>query len=337
MRTQLLVMTALIALATGAHAQELYPPPGETPAILAPPNTLPPPPPPLGSSPPILYQDTPPVVMDAEVMPRRMIGGRPGWRFDLDLALLFPDVRFRNEANTMFGNSADFDLNPGIAGTLTVGYLFEGPHAMYFAYRGFDARGNPDSDFANEEIRTGVELNDFDWVYQRRFGSDSSRFRVAAEVGIRLTSLQYSYSIHSHYPLSFLADEYVHNTSTWCNEFVGAGPTIGLSDEFAISPAISFFSRADFGVLFGEQRVRTKYRTSLPWVDSMTTSYSDREGHDVKVLRAMAGVNWMPPSTPRMSFQLGYQFEYWWQVGKFGDASDDIMLNGLFGRIRFIF
>src|SRR5262249_11853680 len=150
---------------------------------------------------------------------RRLIGGQRGWYIDLDIALLFPDVRFRDSNRGLTGTSSNFELNPDIAGGLTVRYVFEGPNALFFTYRGFGATGHPDSGTALDDLSTCLEFNDFDWVYQRRFGSDTSRFRFAGELGLRLAALRYDISLHSLIPSPYSPDGYVHSMYCWSNEF----------------------------------------------------------------------------------------------------------------------
>jgi hypothetical protein len=260
--------------------------------------------------------------------------GQCGWYADVELAYVFSDVLTRVRGDSAaFGSRTDFRLNDNVAPTFTVGYgLPNGNGAIFGSYRylGTDGSISPD-DFSNGQTR--LDINDFSAMYRFGFALGSGRLQTAIDIGGRLTSIYYDISYNYNPPVDLLdivSQLNLHGSS----RFLGAGPSIGLSSDFAITPCISWYVHSDFAALFGEQTFRTSAQSIVNGVAS-SEGGTLRRSTTVKALRAETGLNWAPPSTPHMLFQLGYSFEYFWDVGRFDDACDDVMLNGIFARARF--
>ncbi|MFL5331434.1 MAG: Lpg1974 family pore-forming outer membrane protein [Gemmataceae bacterium] len=348
-----LLFAQLSQAQTSPSSPSPAPPPGATPVpfpseipaqppelMVPPPRPLPPPPPPLRSEPPPIYIEP---VTSFPVEPRllqRSVGGSPGWFLDLDLAILFPDVRTRTTGSgNVFGSGTDFDLNADVLAGFTLGYRFNTQNAFLYSYRGFSSEGRPDPDGVFfDDIRTHLDMNDLSWIYQYVFNFRPDRWRVAGEVGARLSTVYYSLTTHTEFPIFAAATSpFGEIDMRGSSDFVGAGPTVGLSSNFELTPGLSLFAHTDFAALFGEQEFRVRTRSQFPGSPTFVTTSTDRHGNTAEALRVMAGLNWAPARTPRFAFQIGYQFEYWWNIGKFDDGRDDLMLNGLFFRMRYSF
>lgn len=327
---------ALLSVMTGAAWSQTPP---ETEPLPPPGATIDrplPPPPPLRDPYPTTWQSPPPYVPATDWFARRSsIGGPPGVFADIDLAFLWPDVRMRDGHNGAFGQSADFDLNPDLATTFRLGYNFENDLTSVFAsYRFFGADGSPNVDGAGlpVDIGTRLDVNDVNWTVQQRIPLFWDRLRFAVEGGARLSTIFYDLSYRTEYP-AFIGGGPFEVELKASSHFVGAGPTVGLANEFELLPGLSLFARSDFAALFGRHTFKTRVDTNAPFLTVLAPQEIGRSA-TVKTLGALAGLTWVPANMPHLTFQFGYQFEYWWDVGKFGDLSDDLMFNGLFGRVR---
>jgi hypothetical protein len=57
----------------------------------------------------------------------------------------------------------------------------------------------------------------------------------------------------------------------------------------------------------------------------------------VPEVSVFAGFRWRPPQWNAVEFSLGYQYEYWWDVGRNNDttSSGDVEVQGVFVRAAF--
>lgn len=255
---------------------------------------------------------------------------RQGIFTNIELAAMFPQVRTRVGSDRT-SDATDFDLDANVQPTFTVGYAFNGGLSSVFAtYRYLGTEGHPSiEDFGLGTARTRLDLNDFMWLYRRRF-EPTARWYVTLDAGARLSTIFYDLKINSQFGAADMIPFNVEVRGS--SQFVGAGPTVGLGSGWEIRPGLQFFGLTDFSALFGRQTFRTAVQSSFD-NESFFESDSVRNSRTVKVLRAQTGFGWQPASTPHMQFQAGYQFEYWWDIGRFFEGNDDLLLNGVFLRL----
>ena len=98
------------------------------------------------------------------------------------------------------------------------------------------------------------------------------------------------------------------------NRYVGFGPHVGLqlARRFGDS-GLALVGGIDFSINLG--RIRQGF------VEVGTTAGGGGETHvsssqAVPVLNTQIGLSWKPPAWQNLSFFLGYQYEYWWSIGR---------------------
>jgi hypothetical protein len=108
----------------------------------------------------------------------------------------------------------------------------------------------------------------------------------------------------------------------------------GISDNFwGIGPhatlelrkqrncwGLGFVGRLDLALLFGEveQRFAETSTTSGP-NGPLSGETHFTNGQQVPILSGFLGFDWQPPSHPNWDILLGYNAEYWWNVGRLSD------------------
>jgi Legionella pneumophila major outer membrane protein precursor len=262
----------------------------------------------------------------------RTVGDPSRFFLDFDVGALFPEIRTRIRGDNAFGGrSSDFDLNANASLGISAGFKFGDANAIFASYRNFATDGHPGDDGSVFEVRTRLDINDVSLSYQRQILLPWDRHRWAIEAGARLSTIYYDLTESMQLDPAVTVPVGQGQISLHgSNHFVGAGPTIGVANDFLLIPGLTWFGRTDFAALFGHQTFR--FNANSPFIDSFNDSRGS--SNTVKVLRLSTGLSWSPECTPHMLFQFGYQFEYWWDIGTFADSHDDLMFNGLFARLR---
>lgn len=278
----------------------------------------------------------PPTFVEVISPPRRLLRNPPGFYTDVELSFVFADIFTRVPGDDAFsGRRTDFDLDMNVAPTFTLGYTFpNGLGSVLASYRYLGTDGRPEVAFGSVGDAR-LDLNDVSLLYRRAFEIGSGRCYGAVDVGGRLMSIFYDLRASIDFQRTAFTQGAFFDFHA-SNYFIGAGPSVGYTGEWEIAPGFSIFGHSDFAALFGRNTFKTASSGDLGTGGAPAFQVSDQTRRDitVKALRAEAGLNWAPCSTPHMMFQFGYTFEYLWDVGRFEDLRDDLMLNGIFARMR---
>ena len=84
---------------------------------------------------------------------------------------------------------------------------------------------------------------------------------------------------------------------------------------------LSLFAKTDFWISLGRIRQGFFEVQTAPGLPA-TEETRDSSSQAVPVLDLEAGLRWQPPSMPAAAFFLGYQYEYWWNAGRFSLTPD---------------
>jgi hypothetical protein len=126
------------------------------------------------------------------------------------------------------------------------------------------------------------------------------------------------------------------------NRFAGAGPhaVVELTHELGL-PGLSVLGSAGFanmwGALWQQEGEMAFDPASSSGVSNGYTAISTAQ--DVYVAELRLGLNYKPPRWSNVYFFTGYQFENWWNVGRFSlsgttpTSRGDLTIQGLVGRI----
>jgi hypothetical protein len=124
------------------------------------------------------------------------------------------------------------------------------------------------------------------------------------------------------------------------NSFLGAGPDVGVELEKHLDfCGLGLFAKLDgayywshVGQNFGETLVPAG-AAPVGVANHFTSSQGSAE------ICARAGLSWRPPRMPHLGLLLGYEFEYWYQMGR-NDSTGSVgnfYENGIIFRAEFNF
>jgi hypothetical protein len=187
-------------------------------------------------------------------------------------------------------------------------------------------------------LRSRLDLNQFDFDYRSKDLAAPFGFGLAGRAGVRLATVFYdSRAIVGTSPEQFYRSDgyYGAKASTF---FIGAGPHAKLEANHAILPHLGIFANAEGAVLFGgvHQTFEKELLGSARGVAVLGAS--EESGMQVvPTLTVQGGLCWTPMGPDHFRMSLGYQYEYWWMVGRLGSSRGDLTSQGVFVRGEFPF
>jgi Legionella pneumophila major outer membrane protein precursor len=293
-------------------------PPDEPRSLLAPP-------PPLGPPPPDL--ERPYFQPDPLVDPPSL--GLPGLFADVDADFLKPHLVNELHLPVTFpdGSSTTVGVNPThlnwtVSPRFEVGYrLPSGFGGIALSYRFMVSQGSETAVGADGPAtlssRLDMNMADLDWVSNEYTPWQLCDMRV--RFGLRYI---YSYfDSQANEPFAeAAAGSTIYSQRTTNSNWV-IGPHVGVD----LRRRLNYGGLAILGLIDmseGWGRVRQGYFASsttsasgLPQAGEERISTSDA----VPVVTARLGLNWQPPTYPNCQMFAGYQFDYFWNIGRAGN------------------
>jgi hypothetical protein len=120
------------------------------------------------------------------------------------------------------------------------------------------------------------------------------------------------------------------------DNFVGFGPDVGLRLARRWGDAgLALVGQLHGAILLGRIR-QDFFEAGTTAAAGGATSVSSSQ--TVPVLNVQAGLSWRPPQRCDCSFFVGYQYEYWWNVGRLGltpDSRGELSDQGVVLRFQY--
>lgn len=276
---------------------------------------------------------------------------QPGWFAGVEVGVVVP--HFKNRLTEMVqigarppdtvelpGASFDWNVSPRFAvgyrlpsgfGEFALSYRFLATHAP-------DQVPGPDGP-AGLNSRLGLEVADLDYV-SREF-SLYPCCDMKWWVGIRLAALYFDSRLDE--PLDEAAAGSGVFEMRTTNHYVGAGPHWGVELAHHLNQAgLSLMVRGDSAILLGQ--LRQGFFEIATVVDPITGAFQNGETRDrnpqgVPMVNGQVGLTCQPPQWPCASFFLGYEYEYWWNVGRLSTTTSrgELSDQGILVRAEFNF
>jgi hypothetical protein len=300
-------------------------PPAQPASLLAPPPLLGPPPPDLER--PYFQQDP---LLDPPWMPP------VGWFADLDVGILKPHLQnqlintadhpltFPNGTTVTVGLPAaqlDWTVSPRFA----LGYrLPSGFGEIYLAYRFMTSQGTDPVVSADGpavlKSRLDVNLADLDWASQEF--TPWKYVDLKFHFGLRYFYLYFDSQAYEPFAAAAAGTGILNARTT--NSFVGFGPHAGVDLRRRLGVGgLSLVGRLDFSTAFG--RIRQGFFASSttlgPDGQPQTAVLYQAGSQSVPTLNARLGLDWYPPDYRNVRLFAGYQFEYWWNAGRYNPSA----------------
>jgi hypothetical protein len=350
---QLLIVTALLLVATGLSAGAQDPatlqaprpawsnepvsmPPGEPDPKLWPPPEYKYPAPPT----PLPFSEPDPLLDVPELPP-------PGWFTDVEATLIGTHLRNKLMDTVTVGKRMDVvhvsgaDLDWTVAPRFDAGYRVpDGFGEFLVSYYFLTSDGEDDTFTAlgPGHMKSRLNINEVDLVYSTREITLIPHWDMRWKVGVR--GLDVFFDAASDQPATpgVLPGGLIGQHTS--SNFLGAGPLVGL--ELTCATCMSglvLWGHAEGAYLWGH--LHQEFAETLSGagtvpvegvVDTTTTQ-------GVCVVNAQVGLRWTPPGYCWTRFFLGYEFDFYGQVGRDDNTGSkaDIYQNGIFFRGEFNF
>jgi hypothetical protein len=298
------------------------------------------PPAPPGSPPPLpgpYFEHDP--RLDPEPLPP------PGWFTDLEMGILAPHVKNQltdmvqiraNPPDTVFVPSAP--LSATVAPRIEVGYRLPsgfGEFVLGYQFLASNGCGElliPDGPAA---LRSRLEIHTIDFDYASREWSLWPCWDMKWRFGGRLTSIFFDSRIAEPFDVAAAGsgifpsgtDVFAARASNW---FIGFGPHVGLELARRFDACgLALVGRVDGWISLG--RLRQEFVEESTTLDAngmpLVGRTVERKVQAVPQLNGQVGVRWEPPAWHHVFFFAGYQYEYWWNVGRNSDTTSRGTVN----------
>jgi hypothetical protein len=258
---------------------------------------------------------------------------QPGWYAELDLTALKPHVQNRLSGLVPIGANAvdqvrlpSAPLNWAAAPHVLIGYrlpcAFGG---IALGYRGFASQGT--STFAGADgpasLHSRLNLNQIDLDYQRHEVSLWPKWEMQWHIGLRLSYVYFDSRSDEELATAAAGTGVFEQRES--NSYWGIGPHAGFELQRHIDgTGLCFLVGVDVSSLLG--RVRQGFFETSTTTDAngqfLTGASRNSGSQAVPIVNFQAGLNWQPPQLPGVGVFLGYQYEYWWNVGRLSTTPD---------------
>ncbi len=276
----------------------------------------------------------------------------PGWFTDLGVELI--GAHFKNhlvDAVQLGGPSSNLapnvvhvapaELDATAAPRVVLGYrLPSGFGEVALAYRGFSTQGTGQGPAADglAALKSRLDLNVVDCDYRSWEFSLWPKWDMRWFLGGRYVSLYYDAQAGESLAEAQAGSGVFSTRST--NSYVGFGPHVGVELARKLEgTGLALFTRTDAAIFLG--RIRQGYfeqavdANGLPLV-GQTREFSSQAP---AMINQQLGVSWRPPGWRDTHFYAGYEYEYWWNVGRLskGVARGELSDQGVVLQVEFNF
>jgi hypothetical protein len=256
----------------------------------------------------------------------------PGWFAAVDLDIVGPHVKNRLTDMVQVGTRAPDTVSLGSANLdwtaavrSEVGYrLPSGFGAVSVAYKYLATEGSgtvagPDG---IESLKSRLDVTVADLNYSSREWSLWPHWGMKWTFGLRLASIYFDSNASEPFAVA-AAGCGIFDTHV-SNHYLGGGPHLGL--ELTRSwqdPGLSFIVRTDAATLLGRVHQHFAEESTLtgPGGQLLCGQSTRSNPQSVPEVNAFLGIGWQPPSYPYFNIAVGYEYEYWWNVGRLSTGS----------------
>jgi hypothetical protein len=259
---------------------------------------------------------------------------QPGWFTDLEIGIVVPHLKNHLVDNVQIDGAAPVtvhvataDLDWTVAPRIEAGYRLPsgfGDFAVAYRFFGSDGTGAGPGFDSTAALKTRVCVNVVDMDYtSREFATFQWPYCVDMRWRFGLRWSDAYFDSRADEPFAATAVGSTIYETRISNNFWGLGPHLGLelTRHFQDS-GLSFLVQADGATLLG--RIRQNFfaasTTAGPGGVLLTGNTRESISQDVPIMSAFMGISWQPPGYTYFRFDAGYEFEYWWNVGRNSDT-----------------
>jgi hypothetical protein len=251
----------------------------------------------------------------------------PGWFLDADVGFAGPHIKgVETDANAGGNTLPNIESLPTagldwtVAPRLQLGYRLPsafGEIALSYRFLVTDGNGSTSGLDGTAALHSRLDFNQVDLDYLSREFSLAPHWDMKWHFGIRLA--QVYFDSRADEPQALAAAGSTIFEQRFSNSYWGIGPHASLELQRDVEgTGLSFVGRIDGATLLGRiNQGLFEESTKLAPNGQIASAESHLSGtQDVPILNVQAGIGWRPPQYPQAQLFLGYNYEYWWNVGK---------------------
>jgi len=213
---------------------------------------------------------------------------------------------------------------------IEVGYrLPSGFGEFALAYRGMSSSGN--SLLQSDEIATlfsHLDFNTIDLDYVSREWSLGPNFRMDWRVGARLAYMYLDSQSNQPFDAITAAGSGILSQQVTTDHW-GFGPHCALELSYKLPCAgLQLVSYCDLAGLIGRIK-QGFYETAVDPITGLPTSGNANRSSSSELaeVTVRGGLAWQPPDWCKFRVFVGYEYDYWWEVGRMGAIGDVLLSN----------
>ena len=257
---------------------------------------------------------------------------QPGWFADVDILVAKAHVKNKLTNASIPGGAPDIVRLPSAPLDWTVAPRFEigrtlpsGFGAVALSYRFLTTAGNGVTQGldAPAVLRSRLDLNIVDLDYISHELSLWPKWDMTWRVGGRLGYAYFDSRAVEPFDAAAAGSGVFEQRNS--DRFLGFGPHGGVEvDRRVQGTGLSLFASSDFWIDVGRIRQTFNEVTTTLGPDGLPTTMatSASSSQAVPVLNLQGGLRWRPPDYSNCELFLGYEYEYWWNVGRFSRTPD---------------
>ncbi len=256
----------------------------------------------------------------------------PGWVASMEAGAIVGHIKNRltnpvqvgmRMPNTVQLPSAELDWS--VSPRFEVGYrLPSGFGELAFAYRflATEGTGTLEAPDGLAGLKSRLDVNQFDFDYVSREFSLWPRWDMKWRIGGRLASVFFDSHANEAFDVAAAGSGIFEQRTS--NHYVGFGPHAGVELAHGLGDwGLALVGRADFASLLGRTRQRFVEVSTTRGPDGLPLAGESilANPQTVPMLNGQLGLSWRPPGFRDIELFLGYQYEYWWNVGRLSTAN----------------
>jgi hypothetical protein len=254
----------------------------------------------------------------------------PGWFTDAEIGIIVPHVKNRlADMVTIPGSAAPdtvhvpgADLNWTAAPHFEVGYrLPSGFGEFSLSYRFFTTEGSqlsigPDG-VAALKSRLTVNMGDLDYASREFWTFQCPHCYLKWRFGLRAVGTYFDARCDEPFDEAAAGSGVFERKTS--NNFWGLGPHMALELTRRLQGSgLSFVGRVDGATILGRIRQNFFEESTTPGPNGQFLAGNTRQSvsQDVPIINVFAGFSWQPPGYEYFRLYAGYEYEYWWNIGR---------------------
>jgi hypothetical protein len=255
---------------------------------------------------------------------------QPGWFGDAEIGIVSPHVKNRLADMVTVGGVTNNVHLPGAELSWTVSPRFELGYNLPTGFGGFavsyrllitdgnETTGGPDGPMA---VKSHLEnhIASLDYVSRELslWESGPQKWEMRWRLGLRFASVFFDSDTRESFAAAAAGSGVVGSRTS--NNFQGLGPHAGVWLERKLScPGLAFVAALDGASIVGRTRQSFFEETTTVGPGAVPIAGADRFNNPqtVPVLNLQVGLDWQAPALSCAHLFLGYEYEYWWDVGR---------------------